>query len=98
MLAQHTKSFRMYILILFTRIHSPHTNSNFFNGFLSQFGKAGATGLHLSRGERSLLDAFQVAAESVLEEDVGVLIPLYAFYPSIEEFMDTAVKRTVVNG
>ena len=59
--------------------------------------KAGATGLHLSEGERSLLDAFQVAAESVLEEDVGVLIPLYAFYPSIEEFMDTAVKRTVVN-
>ena len=57
--------------------------------------KAGATGLHLAQGERSLLDAFQHAAKTVSDRDVGVLVPLYMFYPSIESFLDTAVKRTI---
>jgi len=57
--------------------------------------RAGATGVHLARGERSLLDAFQTAAKEVALEEVGVLIPLYRFYPSIENFLDTAVKLTI---
>ncbi len=57
--------------------------------------KAGATGLHLSRGERSILDAFQTAAKAIRSEDIGVLVPLYRFYPAIESFLDTAVKRTI---
>ena len=57
--------------------------------------KAGATGLHLAQGERSLLDAFQHAGKAVSDKDVGVLVPLYLFYPSIESFLDTAVKRTI---
>ena len=40
---------------------------------------------HLSRGERSLLDAFQQAIQLVSEKQVGVLIPLYRFYPAIEK-------------
>lgn len=59
--------------------------------------KAGATGLHLSRGERSLLDAFQSAAQQISDEEVGALIPLYRFYPAIESFLDTAVKRDIDN-
>ncbi len=57
--------------------------------------KVGATGLHLSRGERSILDAFQTAAKLVDTENIGVLVPLYRFYPSIESFLDTSVKRTI---
>jgi hypothetical protein len=57
--------------------------------------KAGATGLHLSRAERSILDAFQYAGKALAKQDVGVLVPLYEFYPSIESFLDTAVKRTI---
>ncbi|MDB4631884.1 BREX system P-loop protein BrxC [bacterium] len=57
--------------------------------------KAGATGLHLAQGERSLLDAFQHAAKTVSDRDVGVLVPVYMFYPSIESFLDTTVKRTI---
>ena len=57
--------------------------------------KAGATGLHLAQGERSLLDAFQHAGQSVANMEVGVLVPLYRFYPSIESFLDTTVKRTI---
>jgi hypothetical protein len=57
--------------------------------------RAGATGLHLSRGERSILDAFQTAGKQVALQEVGILVPLYRFYPSIESFLDTAVKRTI---
>ena len=57
--------------------------------------KAGATGLHLAQGERSLLDAFQHAGQSVSNMEVGILVPLWRFYPSIESFLDTAVKRTI---
>jgi len=57
--------------------------------------KAGATGVHLAQGERSLLDAFQHAAKTVSDQKLGVLVPLYLFYPSIESFLDSTVKRTI---
>ena len=57
--------------------------------------RKGATGMHLAQGERSLLDAFQSAAQQVADEPLGVLVPLYRFYPSIESFLETAVKKTI---
>ncbi len=57
--------------------------------------KAGATGLHLSRGERSMLDAFQSAAKNIKSKAIGALVPLYEFYPCIESFLDTSVKRSI---
>ena len=57
--------------------------------------KAGATGLHLSQGERSTLDAFQSAAKQIGAEEVDALVPFYRFYPAVEGFLDTAVKRTI---
>jgi hypothetical protein len=57
--------------------------------------KAGATGIHLAKGERSMLDAFQSAAKTVSLLEVGVLVPLYDFYPAIESFLDTSVKKTI---
>ena len=57
--------------------------------------KVGATGKHLSRGERSLLDAFQSAAVQNLNKSTDALIPLYDFYPSIESFIDGMAKRSI---
>ena len=57
--------------------------------------KAGATGLHLAQGERSTLDAFQGAAKQLGTEEIGALVPFYRFYPAVEGFLDTAVKRTI---
>lgn len=57
--------------------------------------KAGATGLHLARGERSMLDAFQMGAKSIAAEDIGKLVPFYSFYPSVESFLDTSVAKTI---
>lgn len=57
--------------------------------------KAGATGLHLSRGERSTLDAFQSAAKQIGSLAIGALVPFYRFFPAVEGFLDTAVKKSI---
>ncbi|MDB9868052.1 BREX system P-loop protein BrxC [Pseudomonadales bacterium] len=57
--------------------------------------KIGATGAHLAYGERSMLDAFQLAALSIAGEPVGRLVPFHEFYAAIEGFLDPAVKKTI---
>lgn len=57
--------------------------------------KVGATGKHLSKGERSLLDAFQSAAKCNSDRETDALVPLYDFYPSIESFIDTGAKLSI---
>lgn len=57
--------------------------------------KVGATGKHLSQGERSLLDAFQAAAVCNAKQSTDALVPLYDFYSSIESFIDGAAKRSI---
>jgi hypothetical protein len=55
----------------------------------------GATGAHLAKGERSMLDAFQTAAMAVSEDQVGRLVPFYRFYPAIESFLEDIVRRAI---
>jgi len=57
--------------------------------------RVGATGKHLSRGERSLLDAFQSAAVQNAGKRINTLIPLYDFYPSIDSFIDSIAKKSI---
>ena len=57
--------------------------------------KVGATGAHLAYGERSMLDAFQMAAGAISAQEVGALVPMHRFYRAVEGFLDTAVKRTI---
>lgn len=57
--------------------------------------KVGATGAHLAYGERSMLDAFQLAAQEIADLEVGELVPMHLFYNAVEGFLDTAVKRTI---
>lgn len=57
--------------------------------------KVGVAGMHLARGERSMLDSFQQALKNVSSQNCDTLIPLYEFYPSIKSFLDTAVIRTI---
>lgn len=57
--------------------------------------KVGATGVHLAKGERSMLDAFQTAAVHNGTRSTDALVPLYDFYPSIESFLEPSVKRAI---
>lgn len=62
-----------------------------------QVRKHGSSGKHLSEGERSLLSAYQEAAQQYGDEEEGALIPLYAFYNTMSEFLNPTITR-VING
>lgn len=57
----------------------------------------GASGKHLSEGERSLLSAFQESAILYMEEELGTLIPFYAFYETIEAFLDSNIRTVILH-
>ena len=57
--------------------------------------KHGYAGKHLSSGERSLLGAFQGTAEKYAESPIGTLVPFYAFYDTIDEFLEHQVKNVI---
>jgi hypothetical protein len=52
---------------------------------------------HLSKGERSLLDAFQTAVKGILDHDINRLVPVFDFYSSIESFLDSTVRHAIDN-
>ena len=57
--------------------------------------KHGYAGKHLSSGERSLIGAFQGTAKRYSNGEIGTLIPFYAFYDTIEEFLEHQVKNVI---
>ncbi|KJS02126.1 MAG: hypothetical protein VR68_03640 [Peptococcaceae bacterium BRH_c4a] len=56
----------------------------------------GASGKHLSEGERSLLNAFQEAALQFRSFEDGLLIPFNAFYKTIETFLDHNIRAVII--
>jgi hypothetical protein len=57
----------------------------------------GASGKHLSEGERSLLNAFQEAAKVYADSMTGTIIPFDAFYRTIETFLDHNIRKVIIN-
>src|SRR5699024_1603092 len=60
-----------------------------------QVRKHGSSGKHLSEGERSMLSAYREAGIRFMEEEGGTLIPFYAFYDTIKEFLQPTVSRVI---
>ncbi len=61
----------------------------------NQIRRYGASGKHLSEGERSMLSAFQDAAKKLADCEPGVLVPFYLFYDSVHEFLDGSIQRVI---
>lgn len=57
--------------------------------------RLGASGKHLSEGERSMLSAFQGAAVQMEKQEPGTLASFNLFYSTIEQFLDSRIKRTI---
>ncbi len=55
----------------------------------------GEAGKHLAHGERSLLNAFQEAVDALGDGPMGRLVPMSAFYETIESFLDSSIKNTI---
>lgn len=57
----------------------------------------GASGKSLSRGERSLLGAYQQVAKEYMNCESNILIPFSAFYSTIETFLDSSIRSVIMN-
>lgn len=55
----------------------------------------GASGKHLAQGERSMLDAFQIAAKRLDQQPLGSLAPFHLFYAAVEGFLDASIKSVI---
>ena len=55
----------------------------------------GASGKHISEGERSLLGAFQESAIRYKDKEIGTLIPFSIFYQTVEAFLDSSIKSVI---
>ena len=55
----------------------------------------GASGKHLSEGERSLLSAFQESVIAYKDYELGTLIPFSAFYDTVEAFLDANIRSVI---
>lgn len=62
---------------------------------LGQIRKHGNSGKHLSSGERSMLSAFQEAAQKVQDKDETSLVPFYNFYDTVHTFLDSPIRRVI---
>jgi len=60
-----------------------------------QVRKHGSSGKHLSEGERSMLSAFKEAGLRFKDAEEGTLIPFYAFYDTIKEFLTPTIARVI---
>ncbi|NDJ24455.1 BREX system P-loop protein BrxC [Nostoc sp. B(2019)] len=69
---------------------------NLLQKVFTQIRIMGSAGKHLASGERSLLDAFQVAAQAVAEQTLGVLVPFHTFYMAVEGFLDGIISQVII--
>ncbi len=61
---------------------------NILAGVLTSIRKHGASGKHLSEGERSMLALFKESAEKLMEDSVGAIVPFNIFYGALNKFLD----------
>ncbi|MDN6161756.1 MAG: BREX system P-loop protein BrxC, partial [Atopostipes sp.] len=61
---------------------------NILSSVLTSIRKYGASGKHLSEGERSMLALFKESAEKLKDEEHGAIIPFNIFYGALNQFLD----------
>ncbi|MBQ9252308.1 MAG: BREX system P-loop protein BrxC [Clostridia bacterium] len=61
---------------------------NLLGDVLTSIRMHGASGKHLSEGERSMLAMFKESAVKVMEDEPGRLVPFHMFYDALEKFLD----------
>lgn len=68
---------------------------NLLASVLTSIRTHGASGKHLSEGERSMLAMFKESAMDAAEKEEGALIPFYAFYSALENFLDHSHRSVI---
>lgn len=68
---------------------------NLLGDVLTSIRKHGASGKHLSEGERSMLALFKESAVKVKDDETGVLVPFNVFYDALHQFLDHSHKGVI---
>ncbi len=69
---------------------------NLLASVLTSIRTHGASGKHLSEGERSMLAMFKESAVDYKEREMGAIIPFYAFYDALENFLDHSHRGVII--
>ena len=69
---------------------------NLLASVLTSIRTHGASGKHLSEGERSMLAMFKESAMDYKENEEGTLIPFHAFYDALENFLDHSHRGVII--
>lgn len=69
---------------------------NLLASVLTSIRTHGASGKHLSEGERSMLAMFKESAMEYKENEVGTIIPFHAFYDALENFLDHSHRGVII--
>ena len=69
---------------------------NLLASVLTSIRTHGASGKHLSEGERSMLALFKESAEAIKEKEVGAIVPFHRFYDVLENFLDHSHKGVIM--
>lgn len=62
---------------------------------LAEIRRHGNSGKHLSGGERSMLSAFQEAAQAIKNKDENALVPFSLFYNTVHTFLESVIRRVI---
>ena len=68
---------------------------NLLASVLTSIRTHGASGKHLSEGERSMLALFKESAAKLRDREMGVLVPFHLFYDALENFLDHSHKSVI---
>ena len=68
---------------------------NLLASVLTSIRTHGASGKHLSEGERSMLAMFKESAMHAAKKEEGTLIPFCAFYSALENFLDHSHRSVI---
>lgn len=69
---------------------------NLLASVLTSIRTHGASGKHLSEGERSMLAMFKESAIEYKDCEVGTIIPFHAFYDALENFLDHSHRGVII--
>ncbi len=69
---------------------------NLLGHVLTSIRTHGASGKHLSEGERSMIALFKESAVKLMDRPVGTLIPFNVFYDALHQFLDHSHKGVII--
>ncbi len=69
---------------------------NLLASVLTSIRTHGASGKHLSEGERSMLALFKESADKIKEESQGAIVPFHRFYDALENFLDHSHQGVII--